>query len=107
MIQSFLANVLGTFQDSRVVPVLAKLSVHANREVAFQAASALGEIGDRSVLPILQKSWRRGEPLVRAASAASLRRLGGQPSRISSRVVAFGMTILAVAGAAVAWVVYR
>jgi len=105
MIQSYLANVLGTFQDSRVVPVLSKLSVHPNREVAFQAACALGEIGDRSALAILQKSWRRGESLVRVASAASLRRLGGKPSRISPWIVAIGMIGLA-AGAAVVWIVF-
>jgi HEAT repeat protein len=79
-IQSFLANVLGTFQDNRVMPVLAKLAGHPNREVAFQAACALGESGNRQCISALKKSWRRGDALVRAASAASLRRLGSGPS---------------------------
>ena len=106
MIQSFLASVLGTFQDARVVPVLAKLSVHSHREVAFQAVNALGEIGDRAALPVLQKSWRHGEPLVRAASAASIRRLGGRPSWISPRIVTIGIVCLVAVGM-VAWIVYK
>jgi len=80
VIQSFLAHVLGTFQDSRVIPVLAKLAAHPNREVAFQAACALGETGDRQGIAPLKQIWRRRDPLVRAASAASLRRLGSKPS---------------------------
>ena len=105
-IQSFLANVLGTFQDSRVVPVLSKLSSHPNREVAFQATNALGEIGDRTAIPALQKVWRHGDPLVRAASASSIRRLGAKPSWISPWVFALGV-LAAVAVAAVGWWGYR
>jgi HEAT repeat protein len=78
IIQSFLANILATFQDTRVVPVLAKLAGHPNREVAFQAAFALGETGNREAIPVLKKTWRRRDALVRSASAASLRRLGGR-----------------------------
>ena len=85
IIQGFLAHTLGTFQDSRVVPVLARLTSHPNREVAFQAACALGEVGDQAAIPALQKAWRRRDPFVRAASAASLRRLGGKPSLMSAR----------------------
>jgi HEAT repeat protein len=83
IIQSFLANVLGTFQDTRVAPVLAKLSGHPNHEVAFQAACALGESGGREGIAALKKSWRRGDALVRAASATSLRRLGSKPSWVA------------------------
>jgi len=94
IIQSFLANALGAFQDSRVIPVLAKLAGHPNREVAFHAACALGEAGDREGIPVLQKSWRRREVLIRAASAASLRRLGGKPPRISPAMVLVAGTVL-------------
>ncbi len=83
VIQSFLAYTLGTFQDARVIPVLSKLAGHPNREVSFQAACALGEAGDIQAISALKTSWRSRDPLVRAASAASLRRLGGKPSRIS------------------------
>jgi len=79
-IQSFLAATLGTFQDPRVVAVLTKLAGHPHREVAFQAACALGEMGDQDAVPVLKKTWRRHDALIRAASAASLKRLGSSPS---------------------------
>jgi HEAT repeat protein len=94
VIQSFLANALGAFQDSRVIPVLAKLAGHPSREVAFHAACALGETGDRQGIPVLQKSWRRRDALIRAASAASLRRLGGKPSRLSPAMVLVAGSVL-------------
>ncbi len=75
-IQSYLAHVLGGFQDARVIPLLASLARHASREVAFQAAYALGETGDPSAVAPLRRALRRRDPVVRAAAAASLRRLG-------------------------------
>lgn len=105
--QSFLAHVLGTFQDNRVGPVLAKLAGHPNREVAFQAACALGEAGDSTGIRVLKKSWRHRDPLVRAASAASLRRLGGKPSWISTKVVFACSIVLAILMAGVGWVLYK
>jgi len=107
IIQSFLANVLGSYQDSQVVPALAKLSGHPNREVAFQAACALGETGDFSAVPALRKAWRRRDPLVRAAGAASLRRLGVKPSAIAVKTWLITLAILAAAAAAAAWFIYR
>jgi len=107
VIQSFLANALGSFQDSRVVPVLAKLAGHPSREVAFQAAFALGESGDRLGIPALQKCWRRRDALVRAASAASLRRLGGKPSLFSPAKIFAGLAALGILGAGVGWLVYK
>jgi HEAT repeat protein len=107
VIQSFLANALGAFQDSRVIPVLAKLASHPSREVAFQAACALGETGDRQGIPVLQKSWRRRDALIRAASAASLRRLGGKPSLFSPAIAFVGFVVLVILGAGVGWLVYK
>jgi HEAT repeat protein len=107
VIQSFLANVLGSFQDSRVVPILSKLVGHPSREVAFQAACALGETGDREGIPALQKTWRRRDALIRAASAASLRRLGGKPAFFSPAKVIAGVAALAILGAGVGWLVYK
>ncbi len=82
VVQSFIAFTLGTFQDARVVPVLSKLAIHPNREVAFQASCALGEVGGQDSIRALKKAWRKGDNLVRAASASALRRLGARPSRI-------------------------
>jgi HEAT repeat protein len=107
IVQSYLAYVLGTFQDSRVVPVLARLSSHPNREVAFQAAIALGETGDREAIPALQKSWRRGDALVRGASASALHRLGGKPSWMSSGPLVAGIVTVVALSAAAGWWVYR
>ncbi len=107
VIQGYLAHMLGTYQDARVIPVLSKLCVHPNREVAFQAACALGETGDRSGIHALQQAWRRSDPLVRAACAASLRRLGGKPSLLSIKAICMAVIFLAVAGAGIAWIVYR
>jgi HEAT repeat protein len=83
------------------------LTGHANREVAFHAACALGDVGDREAIPDLRKAWRRRDALVRAASAASLRRLGGRPPRISPAAVAAGLTLLAILGAVAAGLFYR
>ena len=101
LIQSYLASILGTFQDSRVVPVLSKLAVHPNREVSFQAVCALGEVGGQAGIPVLKKAWRRNDSLVRAASAASLRRLGSRPARFSAAtlVLIFGAIFFLIAGA--------
>jgi len=68
VIQGYLANVLGTFQDSRVVPLLGKLAIHPNREVAFQASCALGETGDAA-----------GAGRFSARPAGVTRSSGGQP----------------------------
>ena len=107
IIQSYLAHSLGTFQDSRVVPVLSSLALHPNREVAFQAACALGEVGDRAAVSVLKKVWRRRDALVRSASAASLRRLGGKPSWISPSILVLGMSILLLIGAGIGWITYK
>jgi HEAT repeat protein len=107
IIQGYLAHALGTFQDSRVVPVLASLARHPNREVAFQAACALGESGDRAAVPVLKKVWRRRDALVRSASAASLKRLGGKPSWISPAMLVLGLTILLAIGTGIGWILYK
>jgi HEAT repeat protein len=107
IIQCFLANALGTFQDASVLPVLSKLAVHPNREVAFQAVCALGEIGSRDGIPVLKKSWRAGGDLVRAASAASLKRLGSKPSRFSSLAMGLGIALLVALGAGAGYFFYR
>src|ERR1700687_1635529 len=107
IIQSYLAYVLGTFQDTRVVAVLSKLTVHPNREVAFQAACALGEAGGRDGIPVLKKAWQRGDVFVRAATASSLRRLGSGPSRFSPAALALGVGSLAALGASIGWFFYR
>ncbi len=107
IIQSFLANALGAFQDHRVVPTLCRLAAHPNREVAFQAVCSLGEVGSRAGVPILKKSWRMGGPLVRAASAASLNRLGSRPSRFSITSLAWGVGALSVLGAGAGYFLYR
>ncbi len=99
IIQSCLANALGTFQDSRVLPVWTKLAANPNREIAFQAASSLGELGLREGIPVLRKSWRRRDALVRAACVASLRRLGSRPSRISRIAFISVFVALAMVGA--------
>jgi len=105
--QSFLAHALGSFQDHRVGPVLARLAAHPNREVAFQAACALGETGETAGIRALKKSWHRADPLIRAASAASLRRLGAKPSWMSPKIVLAGSGVLAALAAGIGWVVYK
>ena len=105
--QSFLAHALGAFQDVRVGPVLAKLAGHPNREVAFQAAYALGESGGSEGIRVLKKSWHHRDPLVRAASAAILRRLGGKPSWISPKIVLAGSMVLAVLMVGIGWLLYK
>jgi len=77
------------------VPILCKLAVHPNREVAFQAACALGETGSKEGIPVLKNTWRSGNQLIRAASAASLKRLGARPAKVSMKAIAVGMGTLA------------
>jgi len=107
VIQGFLASVLGTFQDDRVMPVLSKLVLHTSREVAFQAACAIGELGNPAGIKPLQKACRRHDPLVRAASAASLRRLGGRAMSISIAQWVIGILLLGALGAGIGWVFYK
>jgi HEAT repeat protein len=75
-IQSYMAYALGTFQDNRAVPMLSKLVRSPNREVAFHAAYSLAELRDPSSISALKKALRQKDPLVRAAVAGALRRLG-------------------------------
>lgn len=105
--QSYLASVLGSFQDARVVPVLSRLALHANREVAFQAAYALGESGGGPSIAALKAAWRKGDRLVRAACGAALRRLGARPSLISKTLIVWGIVLLVVAGAAAGYFFYK
>jgi HEAT repeat protein len=107
IIQGYLAYVLGLFQDASVIPVLRKLCHHPNREVAFQAACALGEVGHPDGIPVLQKVWRRRDPLIRAASMASLRRLGGRPSWMSPLMILAGLVIVSLVGVGIGWLFYR
>jgi HEAT repeat protein len=107
IIQSYLANILGTFQDNRVVPTLARLAGHPNREVAFQAVCALGESGGRASIGVLKSNWRRGDVLVRSACAASLRKLGSKPAVISRTMLVIGVLVLAFVGAGVGYFFYR
>ena len=79
--------------------MLSKLAMHQNREVAFQAACALGEIGGKESIAVLKSTWSGSDALVRSACAASLRRLGSKPSAISRKVLVIGLFILALLGA--------
>jgi HEAT repeat protein len=107
IIQSYIANILGTFQDSRVAPVLIKLAGHPNREVAFQAACALGESGGSAAIGVLKSTWRQGDPLLRSACVASLRRLGSKPSRLAPLSMGLGFAALAALGGGLAWFFYK
>ena len=106
-LQSYLAHVLGGFQDARVVPTLAKLTEHPNREVSFQAACALAETGYKSALSAIKKNGRRNDPLIRAASAAALKRLGGRPSRFSPLIIGMGILVMVLVGSGVGWLIYK
>jgi HEAT repeat protein len=107
LIQSYLAHFLGTFHDARVTAVLSRLAVHPNREIAFQASCALGEAGEKGSIGALQTAWRNGDVLVRAASAASLRRLGSRPSRFSKTLMAVGVMIFALLGGGAGYFFYK
>jgi HEAT repeat protein len=75
-LQAYMAFVMSGFHDSTALAPLAKLAKSPNREVAFQAACALGELGDRTAGSALKKAYRHKDPVVRSAAAASLKRLG-------------------------------
>ncbi len=107
IIQSFLAHTLGSYQDSRVIPVLSHLVLHPNREVAFQAACALGETGNRQSVHALKAAWRKGDALMRAASGASLRRLGVRPSRVTTAMIVWGTAGLAALAGGAGYFFYR
>jgi HEAT repeat protein len=81
VLQSYLAHVLGTYQDPQVVPTLAKLLRSHHGEVSFQAAYALGECGAPVAVKALQHALSRRDHAVRTAAAASLRRLGASVRR--------------------------
>lgn len=105
--QSYIASVLSRFQDARVVPVLSRLALNANREVAFQAACALGETGGPASEAALQAGWRKGDRLVRAACGAALRRLGKRPRWMSTSRMVGILVLVAVAAGTAAWFFYK
>jgi len=79
VIQSYLASVLGNFQDLRAVPVLSRLTQHSSREVAFHAVAALGELRTPESTRALQRAYRRRDPMIRAMACAALSRRGISP----------------------------
>jgi HEAT repeat protein len=103
-IQSFLAHTLSTLQDPRVISVLGRLLRHPNREVAFHAAYALGETGSREAIRPLRRGLRRRDPLVRIATAASLRRLGASDRLLLG--VGVGWVLMAAVFSALAGIGY-
>jgi HEAT repeat protein len=106
VIQGYLAYVFGTYQDPCVVAVLGRLARNSSREVAFQAACALGETGDPGAVRALRRAAGRRDPIVREAAVTSLRRLGVTfvaPKRKALLV----LTILAVAAGLCLWIILR
>ena len=103
--QSYLAHVLGGFQDPRVVPVLSQLALHGSKETRYQAAFALGEWHEPVAVKALKRTARSRDPLIRAAAAASLRRLGVSTVAIKTGVPiwAWIVGILAAIGGGAAW----
>lgn len=75
-VQAYLAYSLGLRQDSRACGVLSRLSRHSNREVAFQALWALGEIPENSSVRALQRQAHAKDALRRRAARLSLQKLG-------------------------------
>jgi HEAT repeat protein len=104
-VQAYLAHVLAGYQDTRVVPALIKLAQNKNREVAFQGAWALGELGNSAAVYPLRVLLGRKDPVVRAATAAALRRLGGPVRRVYPLLsyAMAGMGIVLSAAGAVWW----
>jgi HEAT repeat protein len=80
-VQAYLAHIIGSVQDSRVVPALIKLAQHSSREVSFQAIWALGEAGNPAAIMPLRKLLGGKDDLLQSAAEASLRRLGGSVRR--------------------------
>jgi HEAT repeat protein len=107
LIQAFIAHLLGRFQDPRVLPVLQKLTSHPRREVSFQALCALGEAGDPQGIRLLKKCARRRDPMIRAASLSSLRRLGASPSLVSPWLLVLGLLVLVAIGVGLGWHFHR
>jgi HEAT repeat protein len=76
--QHYLTHVLGGFHDPRVVPVLSRLALHGSPEVVYQAAYALAEWNEPQAINVLRRTARRKDPVQRAVSLASLKRLGAR-----------------------------
>ena len=98
--QSYLTNVIGNFHDPRVVPVLSRLALHGSPEVAYQAAYALAEWNEPQSIQALRRAARRHDPVQRAVSLASLKRLGARAPILWKSAwvwggIAFGAAVLA------------
>lgn len=101
-VQGYIAHTLGNFQDSRALPILSKLAKHKSEEVAFQAVSAIGDLGDPSGIRVLRQMLSRKEPIVRDAAAGALRRLGGPVRRVVPVAYYLSGCLAGIAG----WVIY-
>ncbi len=108
MVQSYLAHVLPSYQDERVLPALIKLSRHASRDVSFQAICSLGEVGNAKAIYPLRQLLGQKEPVLKTAAANALRRLGGPQRRVLPAKALFGVVVLILIGVGV-WfgMVYR
>lgn len=102
-VQSYLAYVLGTFRDSTILPTLERLGRHSHREVAFHAACAMGDLGDARAVPSLRRLYRKSDDLLRAAAAASLRRLGVSAKRPRQLTVGGIVAAVLLLGVAAGW----
>jgi HEAT repeat protein len=83
-VQGYLAHVIVGYQDPRVLPSLLKLAAHSNREVAFQAAWALGEAGNPQPIDPLRRLLSRRDPDLKTVAQHALRRLGGPVRHVVS-----------------------
>ena len=89
VIQAFCAEMLGILGDVKAVPTLMEFIDYSVTEVKHKSFIALGRIGDRSSIPVIQRFLRSGEEQLRADAAKA----AGNISTPSLASELFGMLV--------------
>ena len=77
-VRSFSTRVLGKLHPAESADLMRRLLADPSQYVRFNAAWALGELGDRNATaPLRHLATRDPSPLVRDSAGQSLRKLGG------------------------------
>jgi len=74
------ARALGRPRNPTAGPALTGLLSHAIRNLRKEAALALGELGERDLLPVLQAGLGDADPEVRKAIRIALQQIEGFPA---------------------------
>lgn len=77
-VQTISAYVLGVIRDPRTLDALHRATIEANRNVRYEAATAMLRMGDRRGLPTMIDGLEHPDPLIRARAILVLKERTGE-----------------------------